>query len=99
MLTGSGSRLRTRLVLEPYSPDELRGFLDHLLERAAVPHLLGDKLKQTLAAHSVGNPRVLCQTAAEMLHAAAERDRDQLDEGLYLQLFGPAARSRKRRAG
>mgnify|MGYP002629457251 CR=1 FL=1 len=94
-----GSRVRTRLVLEPYSPDELRDFLDHMLERAAVPHLLSDGLKKTLAAHSAGNPRVLCQTAAEMLHAAADRDLAQLDEGLYLELFAPAARSRKQRAG
>jgi general secretion pathway protein A len=90
-----GSRVRTRLVLQPYSPDELRDFLGHLLERAAVPTLLSDGLQQTLAAHSAGNPRILCQTAAEMLHAAAERGASQLDEGLYLELFGPKARTRR----
>jgi type II secretory pathway predicted ATPase ExeA len=94
-----GSRVRTRLVLEPYTAGELRDFLDHLLERAGTLDLLSDKLKQTLAGHSAGNPRVLCQTAAEMLAAAATRDLPQLDEGLYLELFGPAARSRSRRAG
>ena len=92
-----GSRVRTRLVLQPYSPDELRTFLRHLLERAAVPTLLSDGLQQTLAAHSAGNPRILCQTAAELLHAAAERGLPQLDEGLYLDLFGPRVRERRAR--
>lgn len=92
-----GSRVRTRLRLQPYSPEDLRAFLRHLLERAAVPHLLSDGLQDTLANHSAGNPRILCQTAAEMLHVAGGRGLTQLDEGLYLELFG--ANARRRRAG
>lgn len=93
-----GSRVRTRLMLEPYRPEQMRDFLDHLLERVAAPHLLTDDLKRTLAQHSAGNLRVLAQTAAEMLHIAAKRELAQMDEGLYLELYGRSTgRRRKKR--
>jgi len=83
-----GSRVRTRLLLAPYPPDELRAFLDHLLDRAGGPQLMTDGLKATLSQHSAGNCRILTQTAAELLDVAARRDLAQLDEGLFLDVFG-----------
>ena len=38
-----------------------------------------------LCEHSMGNPRVLMNTAAELLNAAAERELPTLDEKLFLE--------------
>lgn len=95
-----GSRVRTRLVLAPYRPDELLAFLEHLLDRAGAPHLVTEGLKHTLSQHSAGNPRVLTQTAAELLDVAASRDQTQLDETLFLEVFGrQVAQPKQRKAG
>jgi hypothetical protein len=54
-------------------------------------------LMNTLAEHALGNYRVLTTMAAELLATAAQHERAQLDEPLYLDVFGappPAARKR-----
>lgn len=95
-----GTRVRTRLVLAPYRPDELLAFLEHLLDRAGGPQLMTEGLKATLSQHSAGNCRVLTQTAAELLDIAAGRDLAQLDEALFLEVFGRhVGQSKQRKAG
>jgi len=42
-------------------------------------------LKDTLVAHAAGNPRALTVMADGLLAAAAEHDRDVLDEQLLLE--------------
>jgi type II secretory pathway predicted ATPase ExeA len=89
-----GSRIRIRLALEPATPEELLACLRHLCAAAGNPKLLTPGLMQTLSEHALGNRRVLVNTAAELLAAAAERNLSQLDEKLYLELVGeprPAA--------
>jgi hypothetical protein len=56
------------------------------------------ELVDTLCDHAVGNYRVLTTMASELLTAAAERERTQLDEKLYLELFAPPESDRPRRA-
>jgi general secretion pathway protein A len=82
-----GSRLRTRLVLEYASRDELLACLRHLLATAGNPTLMTPPLMTTLCEHAVGNLRVLTTMAAELLAAAAQREATQLDEKLYLEVF------------
>jgi len=95
-----GSRVRTRLMLAPLRPDELLTFLEHLLNRAGAPQLITDELKHTLCQHSAGNPRILTQTAAELLDVAARRDKARLDESLFLEVFGRhVAQPKQRKAG
>jgi len=54
------------------------------------------ELMQTLCDHAVGNYRVLTGMAAELLASAAQQEITQLDEKLYLEVFGvPAAKPRK----
>ena len=89
-----GSRIRRRLVLEYAARDELLGCLDHLLEAAGNPTLMTTELKSTLADHSAGNYRVLMNLADELLAVAADRDLPRLDEKLYLETFGQAARAK-----
>lgn len=87
-LMALGSRVRTRLHLGPRSPEELLGFLDHLLDRAGASGLMTDELKTTMVAHSGGTLRILTSLCAELLVHAASKDRRQLDEQLYFEVFG-----------
>jgi len=90
-----GSRIRVRLHLEYASREELMACLKHLLSSAGNASLMTPQLCQTLCDHAVGNYRVLATMAGELLATAAQRELTQLDEKLYLELFGtPAAISR-----
>lgn len=91
------SRIRTRIALDPLSPRDLAELLQHLVESAGNPRLLSETLVTTLSEHSLGNPRALLQTAAELLAAGAERNLTTLDEKLYFELVTPPARPGARR--
>jgi general secretion pathway protein A len=82
-----GSRIRTRLALEYASPEELRACLKHLLATAGNAKLMTPELGATLSDHAAGNYRVLTTMAGELLAVAAERELDELDEKLYLEVF------------
>ncbi len=90
-----GSRIRVRLHLEYAGREELMACLKHLLNSAGNASLMTPELCQTLCDHAVGNYRVLTTIAGELLDTAAQRELTQLDEKLYLELFGtPAAAPR-----
>ena len=90
-----GSRIRTRWLLEPLSTKDLRDFLDVALERAGAPHLMSDELKYVLCEHALGNLRVLCNTAAELLAVAAQRQIATLDDDLFFDVFPHTVRGRR----
>ncbi len=83
------TRIRTRLLLEYASREELQDVLRHALKKAGNPNLLTAPLQETLVEHAAGNYRVLLTLAGELLLAACERDLPQIDEKLYLELFQP----------
>jgi len=83
-----GSRIRTRLVMEYASRDELADCLNHLLTSAGNARLMTTQLATTLCDHAVGNYRVLTGMAGELLATAAQRELTQLDEKLFLELYG-----------
>jgi len=83
-----GSRIRTRLNMEYASRDELADCLNHLLTTAGNARLMTTELAATLCDHAVGNYRVLTGMAAELLATAAQRELTQLDEKLFLELYG-----------
>jgi len=92
-----GSRIRTRLNMEYASREALIACLAHLQTSAGNASLMTPGLMNTLAEHVLGNYRVLTTMAAELLATAAQHERAQLDEPLYLDVFGappPAARKR-----
>lgn len=93
-----GSRIRVRLHLEYASRDELLACLKHLISSAGNASLMTPQLCQTLCDHAVGNYRVLTNMAAELLATAAQRELVQLDEKLYLELFGAATTVSRQRA-
>lgn len=98
------TRIKTRLRLSQAAPQDLRQYLVHAMEAAGNPNLMTEELVATLCERSIGNLRVLCNTAAELLAHGVKREVKQLDEKLYLELFDapqPAARpaaSRRRTA-
>jgi len=83
-----GSRIRTRLIMEYASRDELADCLNHLLTSAGNARLMTTELTATLCDHAVGNYRVLTGMAGELLATAAQRELTQLDEKLFLELYG-----------
>lgn len=94
-----GSRIRARLHLTPFTPEQLQEYLNFALEQAGYQQLMTPELIQTLAAHSLNNLRVLNHMAAEMLDAAIERNLTRLDESLYFELFSPTPSKPRRNKG
>jgi general secretion pathway protein A len=85
-----GSRIRTRLVIEAASRDELLDLLGHALLSAGNAALLTAQLKETLVDHSAGNYRVLMAMAGELLAYGMVNNIKQLDEKTYLEVFQPS---------
>jgi type II secretory pathway predicted ATPase ExeA len=92
-----GSRIRTRLLLDPLSRDELLAHLKHLLATAGNPSLMTPQLLDTLCEHALGNLRVMTNLGMELLTAAAQRELTQIDEKLYFEIFSAPRRSVARR--
>jgi general secretion pathway protein A len=86
-----------RCNIEYVSTEELMQGLQHLLMCAGNPRLMSQELMQTLCDHAMGNYRALCTMAAELLATAAQQEKTQLDEKLYLECFAVPAASRKQK--
>ncbi|MGH8558933.1 MAG: hypothetical protein ACRESZ_16060 [Methylococcales bacterium] len=54
---------------------------------------------KTLCDHALGNYRVLACLASELLATAAQQDLPQLDEKLFLNLFGATPSALSKRVG
>lgn len=95
------SRIRVRVTLEAASREQLGATLKHLIQTAGNPQLISPPVIEALCDHSLGNLRVMMSLAGELLDAAIQRDRHQIDESLFFELFQPPAtsnRSRRRAA-
>jgi type II secretory pathway predicted ATPase ExeA len=82
-----GSRIRARLALEYATAEELAACLKHLVATAGNAKLMTPELMATLCDHAIGNYRLMTTMAGELLAAAAQRERTQLDEKLYFEVF------------
>ncbi len=83
-----GSRIRIRLMMEYVSRDELGSCLDHLLLTAGNANLMTSQLKTVLCDHAIGNYRVLTGMGDDLLVSGARKELSQLDEKLFLELYG-----------
>jgi general secretion pathway protein A len=92
-----GSRIRVRLALEAAPREQLLECLAHLTRSAGNPTLFSKTLAATVAEHAMGNHRVLTNMAAELLAHAAREERTELDEKLFLDVFGAARTTAKKR--
>lgn len=84
-----GTRIRTRLVTEPASRDELLTLLRYALSTAGNATLMTAQLMDTLVDHAAGNYRVLMTMCADLLAHGLAREAAQLDEKLYLEVYQP----------
>jgi general secretion pathway protein A len=84
-----GSRIRTRLVTEAASREELLELLRHALAKAGNPTLMTAELMEALVDHSAGNYRSLMIMAGELLAYGMAQEVAQLDEKCYLEVFQP----------
>jgi type II secretory pathway predicted ATPase ExeA len=82
-----GTRIRTRLVMEGASREELRELLKHGLAMAGNASLMTPQLIDTLVDHSAGNYRLLMTMGAELLAHALSREVEQLDEKFYFDVY------------
>lgn len=92
-----GSRIRVRFLTEYASAEQLLQTLQHLLECAGNPGLMTTELMQMLCEHSMGNYRVLCTMAGELLATATMKELSILDEKLYFDCFAQPKQSTKRK--
>jgi general secretion pathway protein A len=82
-----GTRIRTRLLLEAASREQLSQLLSHALAKAGNAALMTAELRDTLVDHSAGNYRVLMTMSAELLAYGMAHEVPQLDEKFYLEVF------------
>jgi general secretion pathway protein A len=81
------SRIRVRLRTEALDPSQLLQCVNHLLKMAGNPKLMSPSLLQTLCEHAAGNLRLLMNMANDLLAAALQQEREQIDEKLYFEVF------------
>ncbi|MBV8414393.1 MAG: AAA family ATPase [Verrucomicrobia bacterium] len=90
------SRIRVRLRTETLDPSQLLQCVNHLLKMAGNPKLMSPSLLQTLCEHAAGNLRLLMNMANDLLAAALQQEREQIDEKLFFEVFAldpkPAAK-------
>ena len=89
------TRIRTKLITEPLSRDELIKMLTHALTSAGNKQLMSPGLMETIADHSAGNPRILMLTCDELLMKAVLLEKSQLDEKLFFEVFQEKLPKRK----
>jgi general secretion pathway protein A len=87
------TRIRTRLVMDYASREELLALLTHAITAAGNQSLMTEPLMHTLTEHAAGNCRILMTMAGELLVEGLAREQDQLDEKLYLEVFQVPARA------
>jgi type II secretory pathway predicted ATPase ExeA len=87
------SRIRTRLRMEPATPQQLRECLAHLLTKAGNPNLMNAQVHSALCEHAAGNYRLLANMANELLALALSRELPQIDEKLFFEAFDMQAAS------
>jgi len=93
-----GSRIRTRLTLEPLPAPVMLDFIEHALEVAGAPHLMTAPLKSALSEHAAGNLRVLTHMANELLITAALQNLPVLDEKLFISLYSQKTAQKRARS-
>ncbi len=82
-----GTRIRTRLVVEPWMKSQLVELIQASCSQAGNPNLITAGLAETIAEHSVGNPRILMNLAAECLAMGLRKEASMLDEQIFFDLF------------
>jgi general secretion pathway protein A len=86
-LVSLGSRIRTRLVTEAATREELLDLLNHALSKAGNANLMTAEVKDAMVDHCAGNYRTLMIMGGELLAYGLANEVSQLDEKAYLEVF------------
>lgn len=97
-LIALGTRMRTRLTLEPWTKVQLLELIQEAVRRAGNPNLLSASLAETLAEHAAGTPRVMMNLASECLAMGLMKEVPQLDESIFFDLYPAPHTARKKPA-
>ncbi len=92
-----GSRIRMRFNAEYTEVEQLKDCLHHMLLSAGNESLMSPELIQALCEHAMGNYRVMCTMAGELLSTAAQQERAHLDEKLFFECFQPQSTTKRKR--
>src|SRR5271156_5434073 len=84
-----GTRIRTRLVTEAATREELMELLQYALDKAGNASLMTAELMEALVDHSAGNYRLLMIMGSELLAHGMAHEIAQLDEKCYLEVYQP----------
>ena len=82
-----GTRIKTRITLEPWAKPQLVELLKEGIKKAGNANLLSPGLIETLAEHSAGSPRVLMNLAGECLSTGMYKESTILDEAVFFEAF------------
>ena len=82
-----GTRIRTRLVTEAASREELLELLQHALAKAGSASLMTPELMDVMVDHSAGNYRLLMTVGGELLAHGMVHELARLDEKCYLEVY------------
>src|ERR1700678_3755289 len=86
-LVSLGSRIRTRLVTEAATREELLDLLNNALLKAGNANLMTAEVKDAVVDHCAGNYRTLMIMGGELLAYGLANEVSQLDEKAYLEVF------------
>lgn len=92
-----GSRIKTRLLMEHKTRDELVVILNETIKKAGNPALMTKELIYTLAEYSMGNYRAMMNLADDVLVEGLKREAPQLDERLFLEFSNLSQRSKTKK--
>lgn len=92
-----GTRMKTRLIMELWTKQQLTELLKESIRLAGNPNLLTLGLLETLVDHAAGSPRVLMNLAGECLAIGMYKEAVQLDEGIFFDLFPTQSAASARR--
>ncbi len=84
-----GSRLGLRKKMKAATKDELTHTLKAVLEKAGGAHVMTKELISIVVEHSAGNYRVMMSMANELLAEGVSREKEQLDEKLFFEVYDP----------
>jgi len=90
-----GSRIRTRLSIDPPSKQEMINLMLQLLKQAGRPDLMTDELINTITELSLQNPRTLMNYSTEILNLGFKKRAKVLDVDLFFELYPPHIKPRK----
>lgn len=87
-----GSRIGLRFSPKPLTKEDLVKILLEVTEKAGNKNLMTIGLIELLAEHAGGNLRTLMSMSNNLLAEGVAKERPQLDESLFFELFNPSPR-------